>query len=1186
MTRSQPVLLVLLGLLFGSTAHGQSLVARFNSGGPTLTDDLGQVWSADQAYSPGGGGYVGGSSLPLISAAFTVGGHLSPLKRVLSTSRVAWSAYRFDVPNGDYIVRLTLAEIWNQGPNLRSMDVSLEGAPFLTDLDLAAQLGVQYGGQVSALVSVSDGRLDVEAAPGPGIDPSSDAPIVCGVEVWSAPPAFPAAPVVSDLAARASYGRNLLTWAWEDDPNLAGWRIWRAEMSGPPTSGPPHVHAAKLPQWVQLGDVWASPPRYHDDATLPGRRYSYRVAALGLGGSVGPRSAAVSAIPMDDSETELLRYEISLLAEDQLFMDKNILLQPNEEVPATFTFEGESRPAEVRYRGDTARLVSKKSWAVKFGSQEAFEGRRDLNLKASFLDASLIREEVGTRLFEAIGVASFEVRPIHLGVNGVHLGVFNEAEEIDERWLAVRDRDTGGDLFKAEANMTVLANPALYETLYEKETNEATGHAALIQFINFLSAPPTPSFVADLANIFDVDAYLSYLAVTAWTANSDSLSHNYYLHQDLSLDRWEVLPWDIDVSLGIVPSNVDLSILWGNGAVAGEPIQQLRVRLLAEPELLWRYCQKLTELEARFANPSWLDPVIDEAYQERRAEAHADPFKFGWESEAAFEAGVAKVLDFVGARTPIVDAEIAAVQPPTPPTVVWINELSATTQSLFFDEQGEFEDWVELFKASSVPVDVGGMFLTADLSDATPWQIPAATIVPACGHLVVWCDDEAADGPLHASFRLSASGEELGLFASDGTTLLDFQSWNRQYPELSYGRYQDGGQFFQLLAIPTAGTANTSAGNLPPRLTWVEATPGNPDDDDAVEVTCFSVDPDGLAAVELRWQANGGGYTTVAMAALGANRYGASIPPQPDGTLVEYYVRSTDNQARTSEKPAEGASAPFDYVVSPSGPSVLRVNELLASNATGAQDEFGDFEDWIEIRNTSGSPVDMGGMFLTDDLGNSTKWPIPAGTVIPANGYLLFWADDEASEGPRHAAFRLGAGGEDAALFDTLAAGNALLDGVSYGPQTADVSFGHLPNGATFRYLLSTPSPAASNLPAPGATRVYEHSDSSANPITLAPVGPAVIGGSVAVTLSGAPPSHSGTFFLGTAPDDLHYPGSGYSLAISVFSSVGLSTNGSGQASASIAVPNDSGLIGIPVYSQAVVTGGGFSNGVVFTIGP
>src|SRR5262245_28943108 len=99
---SRPLaILALLGFASGSAAHAQSLVARLNAGGPALNDDLGQAWSADQAYAPGGGGYVGGVSQPILLSfqGIKIGGQGNPLRRVLFTGRVAWSAYRFDVPN-------------------------------------------------------------------------------------------------------------------------------------------------------------------------------------------------------------------------------------------------------------------------------------------------------------------------------------------------------------------------------------------------------------------------------------------------------------------------------------------------------------------------------------------------------------------------------------------------------------------------------------------------------------------------------------------------------------------------------------------------------------------------------------------------------------------------------------------------------------------------------------------------------------------------------------------------------------------------------------------------------------------------------------------------------------------------------------------------------------------------------
>ena len=57
--------------------------------------------------------------------------------------------------------------------------------------------------------------------------------------------------------------------------------------------------------------------------------------------------------------------------------------------------------------------------------------------------------------------------------------------------------------------------------------------------------------------------------------------------------------------------------------------------------------------------------------------------------------------------------------------------------------------------------------------------------------------------------------------------------------------------------------------------------------------------------------------------------------------------------------------------------------------------------------------VDMAGMYLTDDLTNPTKFHIPTGyssqTTIPARGYLVFWADDETTQGPLHTNFKLSA---------------------------------------------------------------------------------------------------------------------------------------------------------------------------------
>ncbi len=68
------------------------------------------------------------------------------------------------------------------------------------------------------------------------------------------------------------------------------------------------------------------------------------------------------------------------------------------------------------------------------------------------------------------------------------------------------------------------------------------------------------------------------------------------------------------------------------------------------------------------------------------------------------------------------------------------------------------------------------------------------------------------------------------------------------------------------------------------------------------------------------------------------------------------------------------------------------INEFSAANTTGATDNYGNNEDWIELFNTTGAAVNLAGWHLSDQLANPTKYTIPAGVTIAANGFLRFWA--------------------------------------------------------------------------------------------------------------------------------------------------------------------------------------------------
>ena len=141
------------------------------------------------------------------------------------------------------------------------------------------------------------------------------------------------------------------------------------------------------------------------------------------------------------------------------------------------------------------------------------------------------------------------------------------------------------------------------------------------------------------------------------------------------------------------------------------------------------------------------------------------------------------------------------------------------------------------------------------------------------------------------------------------------------------------------------------------------------------------------------------------------------------------------------------------------------VNELLASNAAMLADpDFGGYGDWIELYNPASSAVDLSGYTLTDDLTETSRWRIPDGTTIAAEGYLLIWADDENTGPPTtsalHSDFKLSAGGEQVGLYD---AAGAVVDTLTYGEQTTDISFGRVPDGGTAWAFMPTPTPGAAN---------------------------------------------------------------------------------------------------------------------------
>ncbi len=153
----------------------------------------------------------------------------------------------------------------------------------------------------------------------------------------------------------------------------------------------------------------------------------------------------------------------------------------------------------------------------------------------------------------------------------------------------------------------------------------------------------------------------------------------------------------------------------------------------------------------------------------------------------------------------------------------------------------------------------------------------------------------------------------------------------------------------------------------------------------------------------------------------------------------------------------------FLWVSVACGQSVV-INEFMASNDQTLADNAGDYDDWIELYNPTDQAVDVGGMFLTDDLNDLTQWQFPTDqptlTTIGPDGYLLVWADKDSDDFELHADFKLSADGESVGLVS----GGALIDSVTYGEQVTDVSWGRNPDDSDTWVYMATPTPGTANV--------------------------------------------------------------------------------------------------------------------------
>lgn len=405
-----------------------------------------------------------------------------------------------------------------------------------------------------------------------------------------------------------------------------------------------------------------------------------------------------------------------------------------------------------------------------------------------------------------------------------------------------------------------------------------------------------------------------------------------------------------------------------------------------------------------------------------------------------------------------------------------INEVLAKNATVT-EINGRTPDWIELYNPSSNAVDLAGMALNDELV-ASPkrWFFPPGAVLGARAYMVIYCDGDLPPSTTNTGFGLKANGGSVFLFkkVSDGGDFLDKLDYGLQTADLSLGRVPSGSTNW-VLSLPTAGAENieVTLGN-PMNLRVNEWMADPASGDDWFEIYNADTRPVALGRLHLTdrfdrpTQYPIPNYSFIGTRSNAFQRFEADEPTLPQGpehvnfklsrTGDSIFIIGADGatqidaitfglqQLGVSEgRLPDGETYPvrFPQTSTPGDANFLPLTNIVVNEALTHTDL--PLEDAIELHNTSGSPVNISGWWLSDDKDALQKFQIPAGTpAIPPGGFKVFY-ENQFNNDSLGIPFSLSSANGDQvylAATKTNGAMNGLRAIAKFGPAENGVSFG------------------------------------------------------------------------------------------------------------------------------------------------
>ncbi|MDW8129301.1 MAG: CotH kinase family protein [Bryobacterales bacterium] len=734
--------------------------------------------------------------------------------------------------------------------------------------------------------------------------------------------------------------------------------------------------------------------------------------------------AVVAAAAVGGSDPAAVFFDDSKVGEIRLYFDDpnwyNTLFRAHANDPNDPYFPARFRYGDIeipkigaRFKGHSSfqRNGVKKPFKLDFNEYDAnasFLGLKKLNLHNGDLQPDFMREKLFLE-FAGRHVCAMRAAHVRLYVNDAYYGLYLAVEQPDRQMMRrCFGQDEDGNLFEAgenaPANMSYLGpDPAAYYRAYELKTNEAANdYSGLIRLLNVLNNTPAGELPARLEPLMDVENVLKGMALNALFTNLESYlgsAAEYFLYQRSRDNRFVHIHWDTNETFGTT----------GDGTPR-----------LADPMRM---------------DPFWLPssgamgPGMPGA-PGGGAAANSRPLLEKLWAVPAYRRYYVRVLaQFLreGFDEPTFAARIREIADRIRP------HLAEDPNKPFTMQQFE----TALHSQLNVSAGMAGPLTLYGLTQF---------VRERRAYLRSLLDGMAEPSDVRLNEIAAVNG------GSPRDEAGEADPWVELY-NLGPGPVSTEG--FYLSDDP----ANPTKWALPARrladgehlLLWLDGEPW-----EGETHANFRLGPTGgrlyLFARQVSLQTP---LDTVTYPALAAGQSYARVGSWGS----EWAVTSAATPGAGNVIVAASGTMPR----ASTGNGRLLINEFMADNdgAFEDPDEKGAYEDWFEIYNPGPAPVNMGGMYITDNPRNPTKWRVPEGVVIPAGGHLVFIADGETGQGPLHTSWSLSADGESISLYEPD--GQTLIDSVTFGPQRTDVAMGRTSDGAPSWSLFVPGTPGKAN---------------------------------------------------------------------------------------------------------------------------